>query len=84
MARMEPGEQYRNDPREGFHQSALQKFVVVGNTNNKFGKRMVKKFGSDKRIVFAGPIYTSGAYPYASAQLSLYFTVIPLGVPTPR
>ena len=47
--------------------------VVVGNTNNKFGKRMVKKFGNDKRIVFAGPIYDPELTHTLKYNCPLYF-----------
>ena len=73
MARMEP-ENNIEMILEGFHQSASsRKFVVVGNTNNKFGKRMVKKFGNDKRIVFAGPIYDPELTHTLKYNCPLYF-----------
>jgi len=73
MARMEP-ENNIEMILEGFHQSdSDKKFVVVGNTNNKFGKRMVKKFGCDKRIVFAGAIYDPELTHTLKYNCPLYF-----------
>jgi glycosyltransferase involved in cell wall biosynthesis len=73
MARMEP-ENNVEMILEGFHRSASdKKFVVVGNTNNKFGKRMLKKFGADERIVFAGAIYDNQITHTLKHNCPLYF-----------
>ena len=43
---------------EGFHNSnSGKKFLVIGNTDNRFGKKLLRKFHEDKRIQFAGAIY---------------------------
>jgi len=73
MARMEP-ENNIEMILEGFHNSASdKKFVVVGNTDNKFGKRMLRKFGSDNRIVFAGAIYDNQVTHTLKYNCPLYF-----------
>lgn len=73
MARMEP-ENNIEMILDGFHQSASdKKFVVVGSTNNKFGKRIVKKFSNDKRIVFAGAIYDTQVTHTLKYNCPLYF-----------
>ncbi len=73
MARMEP-ENNIEMILDGFHQSGSnKKFIVVGNTNNKFGKRMLKKFGADSRIVFAGAIYDNKVTHTLKYNCPLYF-----------
>ncbi len=57
MARMEP-ENNIEMILDGFHQSAsTHTFVVVGNTGNRFGHYLTKKFSGDPRIRFAGAIF---------------------------
>lgn len=73
MARMEP-ENNIEMILDGFHRSASnKKFIVVGNTNNKFGKRMVKKFGTDERIIFTGAIYDNQITHTLKHNCPLYF-----------
>jgi len=73
MARMEP-ENNIEMILDGFHESASdKKFVVVGNTNNKFGKKIVKKFEEDKRIVFAGAIYDNQITHSLKFNCPMYF-----------
>lgn len=57
MARMEP-ENNIDMILEGFCQTRVpEKFVVVGNTNNAFGKKMVEKYRHHERIIFTGAIF---------------------------
>ena len=57
MARMEP-ENNIEIILDAFHQSSsVKKFLVIGNTANKFGRKMVRKFSGDPRILFAGAVY---------------------------
>ena len=57
MARMEP-ENNIEIVLDGFLRSKTRKkFVVVGNTNNKFGKHIVNKYKHDDRILFIGGLY---------------------------
>jgi hypothetical protein len=73
MARMEP-ENNIEMILDGFHQSGSdKKFVVVGNTDNKFGKKIVKKFVNDKRIIFAGAIYDNQVTHTLKFNCPLYF-----------
>jgi len=73
MARMEP-ENNIEMILDGFCESSMdKKFVVVGNTGNSFGKRMVGKFAADKRILFVGPLYDSVVLHSLKTFSSLYF-----------
>lgn len=73
MARMEP-ENNIEMILDGFHQSGSdKKFVVVGNMNNRFGKHIIKKFGNDQRIVFAGAIYDNELTHTLKSNCPLYF-----------
>lgn len=57
MARMEP-ENNIETILDGFAGSRSdKKFLVVGNTSNKFGSYLVNKFKRDRRILFTGTIY---------------------------
>ena len=73
MARMEP-ENNIEMILEGFHQSTSEKeFIVVGNSANSYGRYLVKKFGIDKRIKFAGAIYEANINHALRSFCSLYF-----------
>ena len=73
MARMEP-ENNIEMILEGFHQSSSEKiFIVVANTANSYGRSLVKKFGGDKRIKFAGAIYDANINQALRSFCSLYF-----------
>jgi glycosyltransferase involved in cell wall biosynthesis len=57
MARMEP-ENNIEMILDGYHLSSSPlEFIVVGNTDNKFGKYLTNKFSGDKRIRFEGAIF---------------------------
>ncbi|MDR3712758.1 MAG: DUF1972 domain-containing protein [Puia sp.] len=73
MARMEP-ENNIEMIAEGFRDShSAKKLLIIGNTGNAFGQYLVKKFGGDKRIVFAGAIYDAKKIHALKAFSSLYF-----------
>lgn len=73
MARMEP-ENNIEMILEGFHQSRTgKKFIVIGNTNNSFGRLMSTKYNGDKRIIFAGAIYENTATHSIRSFCSFYF-----------
>lgn len=73
MARMEP-ENNIEMILDGFHQSGSdKKFVVVGNMDNKFGKHIIRRFGNDRRIVFAGAIYDNELTHTLKYNCPLYF-----------
>ncbi|MEP6673915.1 MAG: DUF1972 domain-containing protein [Ferruginibacter sp.] len=73
MARMEP-ENNIEMILDGFHRSAsVNKFIVIGNTDNKFGKLLINKFGKDKRIIFAGAIYDAKIIHTLKTFCRLYF-----------
>ncbi len=73
MARMEP-ENNIEMILDGFHQSNSNKtLVVIGNTANAFGSSMVKRFGTDKRIRFAGAVYDAIKLHALRQYCALYF-----------
>ena len=73
IARMEP-ENNINMILDGFiHSNSTNKFIVVGDTGNKFGKKMVKQYGSKKSIIFAGPIYDPDNLFSLRSHCDLYF-----------
>ena len=59
IARLEP-ENNIETILDGFHATATTKFfLVIGDTNNKFGKYLLAKYKNDARIKFAGGIYNN-------------------------
>jgi glycosyltransferase involved in cell wall biosynthesis len=73
MARMEP-ENHIQMVLDGFHQSnSNKKFLVVGNTGNGYGKKMVKRYASDERIRFAGAIFDQDVVHALRHHSLLYF-----------
>jgi glycosyltransferase involved in cell wall biosynthesis len=73
MARMEP-ENNIGTILDGFYKSSSKrKFVVVGDTNNSFGQRLVKKFREDQRILFAGAVYNQTVTHTLKYFSHLYF-----------
>jgi glycosyltransferase involved in cell wall biosynthesis len=73
MARMEP-ENNIDMILEGFCKTAaVERFVVVGNTNNSFGKKMLEKYAGDKRVDFVGAIFEEGSTNALRKYCKLYF-----------
>ncbi len=74
MARIEP-ENNVEAILEGFAaSSSTKKFLVVGNTGNKLGRRLLAKFGHDNRICFTGPIFNNAQKLHTLKRFSyLYF-----------
>lgn len=73
MARMEP-ENNIETILDGFnHSSSDKKFLVIGNTDTSFGHKLVNKFKSDGRILFAGAIYNSAVTNTLKYFSRLYF-----------
>jgi glycosyltransferase involved in cell wall biosynthesis len=73
MARMEP-ENNIETVLDGFHASVSpRKLLVVGNTGNRFGQYLVKKFGEDARIRFTGAIYDAKVVHTLKVYSTLYF-----------
>lgn len=73
MARMEP-ENNIEMILNGFHNSnSSNKFIVIGNTVNSFGKYITGKFGADQRIIFAGAIYDQSIIHNLIHFSKLYF-----------
>ena len=73
MARMEP-ENNIDMILDGFCRSKTEnKFLVIGNADNSYGKKMKEKYSADKRIVFAGAIYDPESVHLLRMYCSLYF-----------
>jgi glycosyltransferase involved in cell wall biosynthesis len=59
---------------DGFHQSnTTKKFIVIGSTDNSFGKYIYTKFKNDDRIVFLDGIYDPQITHTLKAFCSIYF-----------
>jgi glycosyltransferase involved in cell wall biosynthesis len=72
MARMEP-ENNIEMILDGFVSSNVQKkFLVIGNTKTKLGKRLVAKYHDD-RIIFMGGIFEAGTVERLRKNACLYF-----------
>jgi glycosyltransferase involved in cell wall biosynthesis len=73
MARMEP-ENNIEMILDGFHKTnTTKKFLVIGSTNNRFGKYIFRKFSKDKRIQFLGALYDAQLTHTLKASSMLYF-----------
>jgi glycosyltransferase involved in cell wall biosynthesis len=73
MARMEP-ENNIEAILDGYLLSGTKlKFIVIGNTDNRFGKYLVKKYKMETRIVFSGPIFHEPKVQSLTAFCNLYF-----------
>jgi glycosyltransferase involved in cell wall biosynthesis len=73
MARMEP-ENNIETILEGFHRSGSNKqFIVIGNTGNSYGKKMLHRFGGDERIRFAGGVFDQDKVQALRQHCHLYF-----------
>ncbi|MFI5152027.1 MAG: glycosyltransferase family 4 protein [Chitinophagales bacterium] len=59
IARFEP-ENNIETILEGFSETmSAKKFLVVGDTRNKYGKHLINRFGNNDRIQFIGPLYNN-------------------------
>lgn len=73
VARMEP-ENNIEMLLDGFYATdTSKKFVVVGNTANRFGKYLLSKFKSDKRILFVGAIFDAEILGCIVKNSAVYF-----------
>ena len=73
MARMEP-ENNIDMILDGFCKTVSNRqFIVVGNINNSFGKKMFAKYGKDKRVHFAGAIFDMDKINALRTFCKLYF-----------
>jgi len=73
IARMEP-ENNIETILDGVVQSANnQTFIVIGNPENTFGKKLQKKFQKNINIRFIGPIYDMSSLNYLRKHSRLYF-----------
>jgi len=73
MARMEP-ENNIEMILDGFCLSrSKNKFIVIGNCGNGFGKYLVDKYKNESRIVFLGALFNERKVQSLSSFCSLYF-----------
>lgn len=73
MARMEP-ENNIELILDGFHASnSGRRFKVIGNTANRFGRHLLRKFERDERIEFTGPIFNTGRVSELMGKALVYF-----------
>jgi glycosyltransferase involved in cell wall biosynthesis len=73
MARMEP-ENNIEMILEGHIQSPIaKKLVVVGNTNNRYGKKVKEKYNNTGSILFAGALFEQEKVNALRINCSLYF-----------
>lgn len=73
MARMEP-ENNIEMILDGYCSTPSKiKFIVIGNTSNKYGKYLVNKYKSKTRIVFLGAIFDEEKVQSLTAFCRLYF-----------
>jgi glycosyltransferase involved in cell wall biosynthesis len=73
MARMEP-ENNIETILQGFNNSNSRKqFVVLGNTENRFGKFITHKFKNDERIKFEGAVFDTPSVRVLQNNSYLYF-----------
>jgi glycosyltransferase involved in cell wall biosynthesis len=73
MARMEPENNVEMILKGFTATGASRRLLVVGNMQNAFGKKMISRFGHDKRLVFAGPIFDQAVNHSLRHYCSLYF-----------
>jgi glycosyltransferase involved in cell wall biosynthesis len=73
MARMEP-ENHIQMVLDGFSKSGSgKKFLVVGNTGNGYGRKMLRRYSADGRIRFAGAIFDQDVVHALRHHSLLYF-----------
>jgi glycosyltransferase involved in cell wall biosynthesis len=59
---------------DGFAASnSERKFIVIGNAQNEFGEHLLAKFGTDKRIQFAGTMYDKRIKHSLCCYSAMYF-----------
>jgi len=73
MARMEP-ENNIETILDGFHSSSSdKKFLVIGKTENKFGRYLRRKFAGNQRIQFIGGLFDQQLVHALRTNALLYF-----------
>lgn len=73
IARMEPENNIETILDAVVQSENSQTFIVIGNPENSFGKRLQKKFMNSSNIKFIGPVYNMGALNYLRNKARLYF-----------
>ncbi|MEO6541428.1 MAG: DUF1972 domain-containing protein [Ferruginibacter sp.] len=73
MARMEPENNIDMILRGYCRSHATNKFIVVGNFNNAFGRMMLERYGKDERVYFAGAVFDPEKTAALRRFCKLYF-----------
>ena len=73
MARMEPENNIEMILDGYCLASSKMKFIIIGNTANRFGKHLVAKYKNESRIEFLGSIFNERRVQHLTAFCSLYF-----------
>lgn len=73
MARMEPENNIDMILRGFCRSNSTNKFIVVGNFNNSFGRLMFERYGKDKRLHFTGPVFDAEKTTAMRRFCKLYF-----------
>jgi glycosyltransferase involved in cell wall biosynthesis len=73
VARMEP-ENNIEMILDGFAKTTTDKFfIAIGNTHNRFGNYLARKYKNDQRIKFIGPLYDNIGLRALISNCSIYF-----------
>ncbi|MCD6089875.1 MAG: DUF1972 domain-containing protein [Bacteroidales bacterium] len=73
IARMEPENNIETILDGAVNSAKNQPFIVIGNSENAFGKKIQRKYLINKNIRFVGPIYDLPSLNYLREHSNLYF-----------
>ncbi|MDA3905856.1 MAG: DUF1972 domain-containing protein [Bacteroidales bacterium] len=73
IARMEPENNIETILEGAINSTNNQPFIVIGNYENTYGRKLLKKFSRNENIRFIGPIYDMPALNYLRENSNLYF-----------
>ena len=73
IARMEPENNIETTLDGVIESKKNQTFIVIGNPENAFGKKLQRKYQKNKHIRFIGPIYDMPALNYLRENARVYF-----------
>jgi glycosyltransferase involved in cell wall biosynthesis len=73
MARMEPENNIEMILDGYCLTTSKTRFVIIGNTGNRFGKYLVRKYKNDQRVVFLGAIFDETIVKSITTFCKLYF-----------
>ena len=73
MARMEPENNIELILNGLVNSKSSNPFIVIGNTQNQYGRYLIKMFSAEPRIRFLGPIYDINTVNHLRYYSNLYF-----------